>query len=203
MGEISKARFWNGVLYPENMLPDWEQRIGDILELPYTYCIHDKDLEKDGDDRKVHVHIIIAFPNTTTKKHAFNVFNLLSDTGKKALSDCKAVINIRGSYDYLIHDTESAKKADKYLYPKECRVTGNNFDIGAYEQLGVQEKNDMCKELCDSIITEGFTNFGDFYMHVVSNFDSSYFEILKTYSGLFERLTKSNFQKWTIDKSRN
>ncbi|MBR5544618.1 MAG: hypothetical protein IKU66_04015, partial [Clostridia bacterium] len=73
MGEINKARFWVGVLYPENMVEDWETKIGDIVQLPYAYCIHDKDLEKDGDDRKVHTHIILAFPNTTTQKHAFNV----------------------------------------------------------------------------------------------------------------------------------
>ena len=203
MSTISKARFWNGVLYPENMVPDWEERIGDILELPYSYCIHDKDLENDGDDRKVHVHIIIVFPNTTTKKHAFNVFDLLSDVGKKALSDCKAVVSIRGSYDYLIHDTDTAKKAGKYLYPRECRISGNNFDIGAYEQIGLAERNDMCKELCNCIMQQGFTNFGDFYMYVVSEFDSNYFEIIKSYSGLFERLTKSNFQKFGNGRGQN
>lgn len=203
MSEITKARFWNGVLYPENMLPDWEKRIGDILELPFSYCVHDKDLEKDGEERKVHVHIIIAFPNTTTKKHAFNVFNLLAQSGKNALSTCKAVISIRGSYDYLIHDTDNAKKDGKYLYPKFCRISGNNFDIGAYEQLGVAERNDMCRELCDCIMSQAFTNFGDFYMYVSSEFDSNYFEILKSYSGLFERLTKSNFQKFGGGRSVN
>lgn len=195
MAEINKARFWNGVLYPENMLPDWESKIGDILEIPYSYCIHDMDLEKDGDDRKIHVHIIIAFPNTTTKKHAFNVFDLLSADGKHCLSQCKAVISIRGSYDYLLHDTETAKKDGKFQYPKASRITGNNFDIGAYEQLGVAEKNDMCMELCTAIMEECICNFGDFYMYVITNFDSSYFEILKSYSGLFERLTKANYQK--------
>ena len=198
MGEINKAKYWVGVLYPENMLSDWEDRIGDLLEIPYSYCIHDKDLEKDGHERKVHVHIIIVFPNTTTKKHAMSVFNLLALPCRDALSDCKAIINIRSQYEYLIHNTETSRKQGKYLYDVSLRKSGNNFDIGAYEQLGVAERNDMCKELCDCVISEGFTNFGDFYMYVVTNFDSSYFEILKGYSGLFERLTKSNYQKLTF-----
>ena len=199
MGEINKARFWVGVLYPENMVEDWETKIGDIVQLPYAYCIHDKDLEKDGDDRKVHTHIILAFPNTTTQKHAFNVFDLLSAEGKKCLSSCKAVVSIRGSYDYLIHDTETARKAGKYLYDKSDRITGNNFDIGAYEQIGVAEKLDMVKELCQVISDFGFTNFIDFFEYVIQNYqDSNYFETLRTNSGLFERLTRGNYQRYQM-----
>ena len=194
---VNKARYWCGVLYPENMRDGWEMDIGDIIQLPYAYCIHDADVTSDEEEeRKVHVHVIVAFSNTTTKKHAVSVFNLLSADGKKAFSSIKAVISIRGMYDYLIHDTETCRKKGKHLYPPECRITGNNFDIGAYEQLSIAEKNDMCKELCDIIMKEGFTDFGLFYMYVMSNFeDTNYFEIIKSHSGLFERLTKSNYQR--------
>jgi hypothetical protein len=36
MAKIDKARFWTGVLYPENMRPDWEEVIGDVLQNPYV-----------------------------------------------------------------------------------------------------------------------------------------------------------------------
>ena len=62
----------------------------------------------------------------------------------------------------------------------------------------------MCKELCEIIRNQGFINFGDFYAYVVDNMeDSNYFEIIKSYSGLFERLTKANFQKFTRHKQEN
>lgn len=201
MGEINKCKYWVGVLYPENMVENWENEIGDIVQLPYSYCIHDADIDGKEEERKRHVHIILVFPNTTTLNHAKNVFDLLSSPGKKSFSNIKAIVNIRGMYDYLIHDTETAKKQGKKLYDVSCRVNGNNFDIGCYEQLGVQEKNDMCKELCDVIMEQKFTNFGDFYMYVISNYeDSNYFEIIKSYSGLFERLTKSNFQVMSMKR---
>ena len=192
----SNARFWTAVLYPENMLEDWETDIGDIVQLPYAYCVHDTDTDTQSEHRKDHVHIILAFPNTTTFNHAKSVFDLLSAPGKVALNTIQRCINIRASYNYLIHDTETCRKKCKYLYDSSCRITGNNFDIGAYEQLDLNIKNEMLKELCDMIIREGFINFGDFYMHVVTNLeDFNYFDLLKTYSGLLERLTKSNFQK--------
>ena len=199
MARINKAKFWTGVLYPENMRPEWELEIGDLLQLPYAYCLHSRDRDTNSEHRKDHIHLIIAFPNTTTYNHAMKVFGQLSADGKNALNKVEAVINIRSIYDYLIHDTETCRKRQKELYSPNERITGNNFDIGAYEQIGVAEKNDMCQELCNVIRVHGFTTFGDFFDFVMDNYvvnDSNYFEILKTYSGLFERLTKSNYQKW-------
>lgn len=196
---INKARYWIGVLYPENMIDNWEQEIGDVVQLPYAYCVHDADLTGKKEERKPHVHLILVFPNTTTYSHAFKVFNLLSKPGLKSINTCQAVVSIRGSYDYLIHDTETAKKQNKKQYDPNLRITGNNFDIGSYEQLGIAEKNEMCNFLCNIIITEKFTNFVDFYEYCLVNLfdeDSNYFEIVKSYSGLFERLTKGNFQKY-------
>ena len=81
----TKARYWTAVCYPENMRPDWKERIGEILQLPYAYCVHDKDVQSDGDDRKAHVHIMVAWPNTTTYKAALEVFRGLSAPGAQCV----------------------------------------------------------------------------------------------------------------------
>lgn len=192
----SKARYWVGILYLENMIEDWQSTIGDIVELPVAYCIHDKDLDNDGDCRKPHVHMILAWNNNTTYNAAMYVFDLLSAPGRKCINTCKKVISIRGSYNYLIHDTDAAKKQGKFLYSKEERIVLNNFDIGAYEQLDMAQKNEMIRELGQVIIDQFFINFTDFYEYVLITYeDLNYFDLVKTYSGLFERLTKGNFQK--------
>lgn len=147
MAKIDKARFWTGVLYPENMREDWKEVIGDTLQYPYAYCQHFQDKDSKSEHRKDHVHLIVAFPNTTTYKHALNVMDLLSAEGKKAINKCEAVVGIRNVYDYLIHDTEDCRKKGKEQYDPSERITGNNFDIGAYEQLGTAEKNEMFLEM--------------------------------------------------------
>lgn len=191
-----KARYWTGVLYTENMIEDWEMEIGDIVQIPYAYCVHN-DIDEVGEHRKEHVHLILVFSNTTTYNHAFKVFDKLSAAGRVCVNKIESVINIRQMYEYLIHNTETCAKKGKKLYDLECRITGNNFDIGSYEQVSMAEKNAMCLELCEMISKIGFTNFTDFYIHVMSihKGDMAYFEIMKSYSGLFERLTKGNFQK--------
>lgn len=191
------ARYWWAVLYPENMLEGWQEDIGDLVQLPYAYCIHSMDKDTKSEHRKDHIHLILVFPNTTTQAHAESVFQRLCAEGKKAFNTIQSIINIRNSYDYLIHDTETCRKKGKELYSEAERIKGNCFDIGAYEQVGLAEKNEICRELCSAIVDNGFTNFVDFYSFVIATYeDSNYFDILKTYSGLFERLCKGNYHKW-------
>lgn len=196
IGSKDKARYWVGVLYNENMREDWETDIGDILQLPYAYCIHDKDKQSDhAEDRKVHTHILIAFPNTTTYKNALRTFDQLSAPGKRAINTCEYCISVRGSYDYLIHDTETCKKKGKHLYDKSERKEGNNFDIGSFEQVSVAEKQEKRREISLLILEKEFSNYLDLYMYICSNYDSIYEEVLCNYSGHFERLTRGQYQK--------
>lgn len=194
---VTKSRYWVGVLYNENMIDNWQTELGDILQLPFCYCVHDKDTIADGsEDKKIHTHLIIVFNNTTTYNHAFNIFNKLSVDGKNALNKIESVVCVRSMYDYLIHDTDTCRKKGKHLYNKSERISGNNFDIGNFEQLSTTDRNKIVKELCDFIVENNVVNFADFYILCILEFqDSSYFEILRTYSGLFERLTRANYQK--------
>lgn len=194
-----KAKYWSTIMYPENMVDDWQSKIDNLLQVPFCYIVHDKDLDNDDDARKVHVHLMIAFSNTTTRKHAQTVFNRLSKEGYCAFSTWEQIFNIRHMYDYFIHATNKAIKDGKYQYDVSDRVTGNNFDIGMFEQVSTLDKNNVCKSLCDIILRERFTNFIDFYEFIMFQIDSDalIFECLKCYSGLFERLIKGNYNKYS------
>lgn len=192
-----KAKYWLGVLYTENMVENWEDLIESKLQVPYAYCIHNKDVDSQGVLRKEHIHICVAFANTTTYNHAFSILDSLSRSDTHCLNKIERAINIRYAYDYLIHDTDNCRKKQKHLYDVSERITGNNFDIGSYEQLSVTDKNKMTKELCNIIVQNCYDNFADFYLFVVANYDDSYFEILRTYSGLFERLTRGVYYRMT------
>ena len=113
------------------------------------------------------------------------------------INKCEAVVGIRNVYDYLIHDTEDCRKKGKEQYDPSERITGNNFDIGAYEQLGTAEKNEMFLEMGEAIREHGFTNYMDFYEYVVDTYDDmNYIEVMRAYSSHFERLTRGNHHKW-------
>lgn len=193
---INKARYWSAILYPENMVDGWQDLIGDLLQLPGCYCIHDRDLDKDGDDRKIHVHIMIAFPNTTTHKHAMSVFGLLSSEGKKALSTCEAIISVRQMYSYLIHDTPGSIKQGKFRYSETDRILFNNFDIGIYEQLSESDRLDILSNLFDYIKINNIIYFSDLYDFVSSQNDSSLLLVFTSYSSVLDRLCRSNYVRY-------
>ena len=73
-----KARYWTAVMYPENMIDDWKEEIADLIQMPGAYCVHDKDLDDKKEGRKVHVHIIIVFSNTTDILSFFFKYLLLA-----------------------------------------------------------------------------------------------------------------------------
>ena len=189
----TKARYWTAVGYVENMIENWQDEIGRLLQYPFVYCVHDKDKQGDGDDRKTHVHIVVAYGNTTTYKSALALFRKLNKEGCEAFNTCEPVANIRYMYDYLIHDTEDSRKKGKYLYDRSERIAGNNFDIGSFEQLSIADKERMAEELEDAVIENKITNYRELYLHVKNNFDGEYKKILRTYSSHFERLCRGNF----------
>lgn len=184
----SKNRYWVAVGYPESMIPDWESRISDLVQVPYAYCIHDKDTDTISNERKSHVHIILAFSNTTTYKHALEVFQTLG-----VIKYCEPVFNIRHKYDYLIHDTKAAIEAGKHLYAESERITGNNFDIGFYEQISSGEKKAMLKEIKQFQRDNEIDNFYTLSCLVEDNFDYRYSEVLDDFSGILEKRCKGCF----------
>lgn len=187
MAKIQKAKYWTAVLYPESMIDDWFNVIDDVLQIPYEYCVHDKDLLNDSDEnRKVHVHLVIAFPNTTTYNHALSIFQKL----QPSCMFCEQVTNIRYLHNYLIHDTDSCKKKNKHKYDISERICGNNFDIGSFEQLSISDKREMLRELCFFIRDNRIDNFMDFFIVASDFYNPEYFEVIASYSGMLERLCK-------------
>lgn len=190
------ARIYEGILYPENMVADWRTRIEDTLQLPFAYCVHDKDLLNDEKEkRKIHIHCIIVFPNTSTAKKSIFIFNKLSLPGKKCCSTAEAVISIQKAYDYLIHDTDESRAKHKHQYPPEDRVCGNNFDIGQLVQLSAAEKQNMKMEIRQLVYDESIYNFVDLDYIVGEKLGVQYLEILSQYANYFFKLVNGMWKK--------
>lgn len=189
-----KNRQWTAVLYNENMRSDWKEEIADVLQLPFAYCVHDKGLFlENGERRKVHTHIIIVFPSPTTYKHAVEVFSGLNQKGTRAFNTIEPVYSARHMYDYLIHDTEDCRKKGKYQFDPSERITGNNYDIGAYEQVSQQDKNECFDALTDMILSREITNYADFVIWSRSDFPDQgelVRDVIRAWSGYFDRLIK-------------
>lgn len=196
---VEKTRYWVGVCYPENMIDTWEDDISELLQIPYAYCIHDKDLDKEGDKRGTHVHIMMVFSNTTTNKHAYNVLSSLFAPGRVACPFVQPIYSVRRMFDYLIHNTDDCIKKGKFLYPSESRIVGNNFDIGSYEQLSLADKEIIISQITSLIVSNQIVNFADLFIAMSSDpvlSSTEALSILRTNSGYFDRLTRGFYLKY-------
>lgn len=197
--EVEKSRVWTGTLYPENMIDNWQDEISNIIQLPCVYAIHDKDVNNDSLGRKKHVHLMVVWRNNTTNKAALQLFNRLSGTQNKCCPFVEKVISVRHVYDYFIHATEDAKKKGKYQYNEDARVCLNNFDIGLYEQLTTEEREEILEELEELALKPEFMNFKRLTLYVIKNYDREYKRVLRNYSGYLERITKGNYLDFRLD----
>ena len=193
------SRYFTGSCYPENMIDNWEYECSHILQIPFCYCIHNKDINNDREGRKVHVHFILAFPNTTTKNHALNVINKLSKPNFVCCPHLEVPVNIRYIYNYLIHDTDNARSKGKYQYNSSDRICCNGFDIGSFEQISIVDKQKIIHELEILAMKPEYMNFKRLAKDIIENYNEFYIEILRQYSGYLERITKGNFLDFKLD----
>lgn len=190
MSDVKKSRYWTAVLYPESMSEDWQSICESRLQIPFEFCVHDKDkieLSGEEEDRKVHVHFFLAFKNTTTLKHALSVVQRLSPSTKYI----EEVIDPEWIHNYLIHDTKECKEKKKYLYGRDERIACNNFDIGEYIQQSKGDKQAFKRELLNMIKLKKFEEFYQLMDYVYENYSASEIEVFDSYSSQLNWYVKS------------
>lgn len=203
-GKGTKSKFWLAITYPENMIEDWQEVCEDSLQIPFAYCVHDKDVRDSKErERKAHVHWVLVYSAPTTEKNIIDLMQVLSAPGKSCLAGGKSprlkrCVNVGYAFDYLIHDTHTARKKGKHLYDKSERVEGNNFDIGCYEQLSEEEKHGMLLQLVRLVESEHIMTINELTVRALSdsdNFGDDFWEIIIGYNALLERYTRGQYLK--------
>lgn len=189
------AKYWVGICWVSSMIDNWKDKLEDIVELPFCYCLHDKDKAEDfedhaGDPRHEHIHLILCWPNTTTYKNALRAFNDLSKPGKQCCNKCERIKSMRKKYEYLIHNTKKAKEQGKHQYDPSERIEGNNFDIGLFEQHSQEEKSIIRKELALFIVDNRLQSYTRFYMAVLAMKDDFKEEVASSYVSFFSGLCR-------------
>lgn len=182
------------------MRDDWEKSLPDIVQLPGFYGLHDQDVDTKGEPRKTHIHLTLCWEGPTTRKSAKEVANWLSAPGKTCCSTASPVPRMRGCYDYARHDTEAAQKAGKVLYPEENRVCFNGFEIGFYEHISQEEKDQMAYELSRVIHNRKIENMDDLSEVIETEYDFRYFQVFKGNNAFFDRLCRGVYLKRIGDK---
>jgi len=165
-----KAVWWSGTCYHKEQLdailkhPDIKHR---------AHILHDKCPREDNKDelKKPHYHFLVQFTQQV-RGSWFKMF-ASDDMGIVFVEACFAP---QGAFDYLIHNTPAAIRAEKYQYDIAERIT----DIDGFE--GVVKDEDEHPVLLDDIWTlirkeitwEQFIQRKPKRIHMISNIKTTH-----------------------------
>lgn len=145
-----KNRYWSFVYYPEiATVRDYELGQAHTLTVLRNYLestnikyaispLHDKDINPDGEPKKKHYHVLMAWDGPTTFKRASEVLGSVAANGH-----IESVLSARGYYRYLTHQDNP----EKFQYSQEDILTGNGFNPA--ELMSETDKKMLLKKVCE------------------------------------------------------
>lgn len=177
-----KGRVFTFLLYPDSAgtLEDIVALLTDNQDFPVAISpLHDKDkaegeqatdkayLEQYKGFKKPHYHGIIVSNSPLTagaiRKRLQNVL------GDKAVGQVQISHSVKGTYEYLTHESVDAIRKKKHVYPKEDIVHINNFDIARYVTVSADERKQNMNILIDLICTYKLCNVIQLRDYVVTH----------------------------------
>jgi hypothetical protein len=132
------ATWWSGTCYHLEQL---NAIIGSTDIKAYAHILHDKDKDENSEPKKPHYHFLVQLYRNQ-RGSWFKQFN----TDDMGIVFVQACYHPKSAFDYLIHNTATAKKQGKYLYPESER-TSTIDDLTSTDQI------DENKELYDDLIS--------------------------------------------------
>lgn len=144
---------------------DWRDT---LLQLGYTFVcspLHDKDIDKYGNIKKPHYHLIIIYGNTTT-------FNSVKCRVSDYLNSPPPIVLTSpvSYYNYLDHSDDESKKANKYQYDKKDIQYYNCSANQILVLLDESSKSAILMLLVDFIKSANIQSYDDFLFLCRENF---------------------------------
>lgn len=181
-----KAKYWTFLVYQDSSPINWKELLKDTNVSLAISPIHDKDLNENGELKKAHYHVVLAFRNTTTYNNALEIAKICG------ANIVKKVFSMSGIYEYLTHENE----LNKIHYDKNDITKMNNFDLNEYDVTTrkIEDLNDF-KLLFSIIINNNVTTLSKLFEIISDSNNDNLFKILKANAYLINCLIKENIYK--------
>lgn len=112
---MSKCRNWSIVTYLNDAQINQVLDAHDVSIKGYAYILHDKDVNKDGELKAPHYHLLILLHNANSEQAMSKWFkDFEDDKGVPINSFVQPLDYPRNAFNYLTHNTPKSK--DKYQY---------------------------------------------------------------------------------------
>lgn len=146
-----KKRLWTIVLYPESAPENWRDELKMRGLIFAVSPLHDKDVNADGEPKKPHYHLILAYDGPTTYKNVLSLCEDLNAPIPKPLDSPRAM------YNYFTH----RDNPEKAQYKIEDIEHHNGFILSNYVALTREETSKGRNDVLNLIREENIEEFCD------------------------------------------
>ncbi|EGP5302162.1 replication protein [Enterococcus faecium] len=166
-----KARHFTFVLYEESIPNDWKEQLESLgvpMAISPLHNLDKKSVETMDDEeksivasggvvyKKAHYHVIYIARNPVTIESVRN--KIKRKLGNSSVSHIEIIDYVKGAYEYLTHESKSAKEKNKHVYDKKDIIHINDFDLDRYVTLDESQKRELRNILTEMIDKNGITN---------------------------------------------
>ena len=166
----TKARNFAFIIYPESIPSNWVSCLEDLGVAMAVSPLHDLDQKEDDLSeteleliksgvkvyKKPHYHVLYIARNPVTVESVRN--KIKRKLGNNSVSHIEIIDFLKGSYEYLTHESKDAKKKNKHVYDKKDLLHINGFDIDRYVTLDESEKRALKNLLLEIIRKKHLVN---------------------------------------------
>lgn len=176
-----KKRNWACVIYPESAPENWRE----VLQLKGLQCaispLHDKDVNPDGEIKKAHYHVILAYSGPTS----FSVVKAITDELNQPIP--QPLEQVRGYYRYFTHkdNPEKAQYSDLEI------TTINGFCISDFIELSQGEVAKIKKNLQCLIRDLNILEYAQLLDYLLDNCMDLELEVASNHTLFFDRYLTS------------
>ncbi|GMS43634.1 replication protein [Enterococcus faecium] len=197
--KMTKARHFGFLLYPDSIPENWREQLESLGVSMAVSPLHDKDKNSDGTLKKPHYHVIYIARNPVTIESVRK--KIKRKLGNSSVAHIEIIDHIKGSYEYLTHESKDAKAKNKYVYDKKDILHINGFDIDRYVTLDESQKKELRNQLFDLINHCGIVNMKELAAFLdwrgqeygIAN-KRDVIDVIASNSNLFRMLFDANYQ---------
>ena len=202
-----RATWWSGTCYHIEQL---NAIISSTDIKAFAYILHDKDKQDNSNElKKPHYHFLVLFYQS--QRGAWFKAFASDDMGFVFYQPCYAP---QGAYDYLIHDTPTARKQKKHLYDPTLRTsTIETFETEDKIDENLELYEDLLELLNNKITWHELIRKKPKRIHMIANikvaYDMLYFEtyghdiLNKIHTNRNSTANRHHQNKYKITKNKN
>lgn len=161
-----RTRNFATIVYPESAPDNWKTILEEAMVPAFISPLHDKDVNPDGEIKKAHFHVILAFESVKTLEQAQDIIYKIGGVG------CQPVVSLRGNARYLCH----LDNPEKYQYSVDDVLCLCGADYASTINLPT-DKYKAIKEMIEFCRTEKIYLYSDLLDYCAVN-RSDWFRVL-------------------------